>query len=95
MCSYIGIIRFKKLFCLEFEMVPMEEGMINNKENYTEKVLLPDQSLEKNNFSTLTDSKNVCQNIMPHSIKDIALRRPVATLLCFSLVMSVIHCWKA
>ena len=70
-------------------MVPMDGGIINNKENYTEKVLLPDQSLEKNNFSTLTDSKNVCQNIMPHSIKDIA-QEGTSEAICQSILFDIL-----
>ena len=70
-------------------MALLEEGSINNKENYTEKLLLQDQSSEKNYFSILKDSRNVCQKITPDIIEDIA-QEDNSEAICQSILFDIL-----
>ena len=70
-------------------MVPMEEGIINKKENFAAEVLLQEQSSGINDFSTFEDSKNICQKIKPGIIDDIA-QEDISEAICQSILFDIL-----
>ena len=70
-------------------MVPMEEGIINKKENFAAEVLLQEQSSGINDFSTFEDSKNICQKIIPNIIDDIA-QEDISEAICQSILFDIL-----